>query len=116
MFKNLLSKLELIIFILISSMVFLFLMNYSESLAKYILPEYSYFKLPLTFLFLMPSWILSMYLLLYTYYFAKYIIGFIFRNYVYARLFIACHKSTKSCKFHKKIGLDKHYWHRVIKR
>ena len=114
--NNFLSKLEFIILILISWMVFLFLMTYCESLVKYILPDYSYFKFPLTFLFLMPSWILSMYLILHAYYFAKYIIGFIIHNHVYARLFIPCHKSTKSYKFHKKIGLEEHYWHRVIKR
>ena len=113
---KLLSKLESIILILISWMVLLFLMTYCEDLAKHILPPYSYFKLPLTVLFLVPSWILTMYLLCYAYSYIKYIIGFLFHNYVYVNLFALFHRSTKSFKFHKRIGMEDHYWDRVVKK
>ena len=114
--KKLLSKLESIILILISWMVLLFLMTYCEDLAKHILPAYSHFKFPLTMLFLVPSFLLTMYLLLYAYSFVKYTIGFLFNKYVYVNLFALFHRSTKSFKFHKRIGMEDHYWDRVVKK
>ena len=113
---KLLSKLELIILTLISWMVLLFLMTYCEDLAKHILPAYSYFKFPLTVLFLVPSWILAIYLLCCAYSYIKYTIGFLFHNYVYVNLFALFHRSTKSFKFHKRIGMEDHYWDRVVKK
>jgi hypothetical protein len=110
---KLLSKLESIILVLISWMVLLFLMTYCEDLAKHILPLYSYFKLPLTMLFLVPSFLLTGYLLLYAYLFVRYTIGFLFHNHVYVPLFVPAHKTTRSYKFHKRIGMEHHYWHRV---
>ena len=113
---KLLSKLKLIILILISWMVLLFLMTYCEDLAKHILPPYSYFKLPLTVLFLMPSWILTMYLLCYAYSYITYGIRYLFHYYVYVNLFIPFHRTTKSFKFHKRIGMEDHYWDRVVRK
>ena len=110
---KLLSKLESIILILISWMVLLFLMSYCEDLTKHILGPYSYFKFPLTMLFLIPSFLLTGYLLLYAYSYIKFIIGVLFHNYVYVQLFVPVHKSTRSYKFHKRIGIEEHYWHRV---
>ena len=116
MLRILLYKLEIIVLIFVSWMFFLFLMSYCEDLAKYILPKYSYFNFPVTFLFLMPSWILIMYLLLYAYHFVKYIIRFLFHNHVYVPLFVPSHKIKKSYKFYKKIGLEEQYWRHVTRK
>ena len=94
-------------------MVLLFLISYCTDLAKHILPPYSYFTFPLRILFLIPSFLLTMYLLCYAHSYIKYTIGFLFHNYVYVQLFVSAHKSTRSYKFHKKIGMEEHYWHRV---
>jgi len=114
--NKLLSKLENLILILISFMIILFIGSYCNDLARYLLPPYSDFTYPLTILFTVPSFILTMYLLLYAFFYIKYVIGFLLHNYVYVNLFALFHRSTKSFKFHKSIGMEDHYWDRAVKK
>ena len=114
--NKILSKLKIIILNIIFWMIFLFMLSYCTDLAKYFLPPYNYFTFPLTVLFTVPSSILIFYLLLYAHSYIKYVIGFLFNNYVYVNLFALFHRSTKSFKLHKRIGIEDHYWDRVVKK
>jgi len=114
--NKILSKLKIIILNIIFWMIFLFMLSYCTDLAKYFLPPYNYFTFPLTVLFTVPSSILIFYLLLYAHSYIKYVIGFLFNNYVYVNLFALFHRSTKSFKLHKSIGIEDHYWDRVVKK
>ena len=121
--KKLLSKLVYLILIILSFLVIIFIGTYCNDLAKYLLTPYSDFVSPLTMLMVFPLFMLAIYLVGYSYLYVAYGIRYIaygirylFQYYVYANLFIPFHRTTRSFKFHKRIGMEDHYWDRVVKK
>ena len=101
----------------------IFIGTYCNDLAKYLLTPYSDFVLPLTMLMVFPLFMLAAYLVGYSYLYVAYGIRYIaygirylFQYYVYGNLFIPFHKTTRSFKIHKKIGLEGLYWARLAKK
>ena len=121
--KKLLSKLVYLILIILSFLFMIFIGTYCNDLAKYLLTPYSDFVLPLTMLMVFPLFMLAAYLVGYSYLYVAYGIRYIaygirylFQYYVYANLFIPFHKTTRSFKIYKKIGLEGLYWARLAKK
>ena len=114
--NKLLSKLVYLILIILSFLFIIFIGMYCNDLAKYLLPPYSDFVYPLTMLMVFPLYIFIVYLLFYSSFYMKSVVEFLFHNYVYVNLFVLFHRSTKSFKFHKRIGMEDHYWDRVVKK
>ena len=101
----------------------IFIGTYCNDLAKYLLTPYSDFILPLTMLMVFPLFMLAGYVVGYSYlyiaYGIKYIaygIRYLFQYYIYGNLFIPFHKTTRSFKIYKKIGLEGLYWARLAKK
>ena len=111
---KLLSKLVYLILIILSFLVIIFIGTYCNDLAKYLLTPYSDFVYPLTMLMVFPLFMLAVYLVGYACLYITYTIRFLLHNYVYANLFVPFHRTTKSFKFHKRIGMEDHYWDRVV--
>ena len=123
MMKKLLSKLVYLILIILSFLFMIFIGTYCNDLAKYLLTPYSDFVLPLTMLMVFPLFMLAAYLVGYSYLYVAYGIRYIaygirylFQYYVYGNLFIPFHKTTRSFKLYKKIGLEGLYWARLAKK
>jgi len=114
--KKLLSKLVYLILIILSFLFIIFIGTYCNDLAKYLLTPYSDFVYLLTMLMVFPLFMLAIYLVGYSYLYITYTIRFLFQYYVYANLFIPFHRTTRSFKFHKRIGMEDHYWDRVVKK
>ena len=121
--KKLLSKLIYLILIILSFLFMIFIGTYCNDLAKYLLTPYSDFVLPLTMLMVFPLFMLAGFVAGYSYlyiaYGIKYIaygIRYLFQYYVYGNLFIPFHKTTRSFKIYKKIGLEGLYWARLAKK
>ena len=121
--KKLLSKLVYLILIILSFLFMIFIGTYCNDLAKYLLTPYSDFVLPLTMLMVFPLFMLAGFVVGYSYlyvaYGIKYIaygIRYLFQYYVYGNLFIPFHKTTRSFKIYKKIGLEGLYWARLAKK
>ena len=95
----------------------IFIGTYCNDLAKYLLAPYSDFVLPLTMLMVFPLFMLAGFVAGYSYLYIAYVIKYIaygirylFQYYVYGNLFIPFHKTTRSFKLYKKIGLEGLYW------
>ena len=121
--KKLLSKLVYLILIILSFLFMIFIGTYCNDLAKYLLTPYSDFVLPLTMLMVFPLFMLAGFVVGYSYLYVAYGIRYIaygirylFQYYVYGNLFIPFHKTTRSFKIYKKIGLEGLYWARLAKK
>ena len=114
--NKLLSKLVYLILIILSFLFMLFIGTYCNDLAKYLLTPYSDFVLPLTMLMVFPLFMLAGFVVGYSYLYIAYGIRYLFQYYIYANLFIPFHKTTRSFKIYKKIGLEGLYWARLAKK
>ena len=121
--NKLLSKLVYLILIILSFLFMIFIGTYCNDLAKYLLTPYSDFVSPLTMLMVFPLFMLAGFVVGYCYLYVTYGIRYIaygirylFQYYVYGNLFIPFHKTTRSFKLYKKIGLEGLYWARLAKK
>jgi len=121
--NKLISKVVYLILIILSFLFMIFIGTYCNDLARYLLTPYSDFILPLTMLMVFPLFMLAGYVVGYSYLYVAYAIRYIaygirylFQYYVYGNLFIPFHKTTRSFKIYKKIGLEGLYWARLAKK
>ena len=114
--KKLLSKLIYLILIILSFLFMIFIGTYCNDLAKYLLTPYSDFVLPLTMLMVFPLFMLAGFVVGYSYLYITYGIRLFFHYYVYANLLILFHRTTRSFRFHRRMGLEGLYWDRVVRK